>query len=271
MERSEIFAPIQKLFAGMLTSDTTGLADCFHPTAKLMSVGKDREGRARLGETEIAAFINSIAGAPEGALKEVLHYTEIRRDGELATAWTPYTFYYQGNISHCGVNAFQLAKTGADGQWQIIRITDSRRRGDCPEENETDPVAAIDGFASAWHRAAAEADAATFFGSMDSLSIYIGTDKTEHWTKAEFLAFAKPYFDKGEAWAFEATERHVFHYPDENIAYWDELLDTWMGPCRGTGIVQRQFDGSWKLLHYTLSVTVDNDKIQEFIELGGEK
>lgn len=266
-QRAEVMQPIQQLFDGMLASDTTGLANCFHPTARLMSVSTAADGSSELRETKIDQFTTSIAGAPKGVLKEVLHYAELRVDGDFATAWTPYTFYYQGNISHCGVNAFQLAKTGADNTWQIIRITDTRRRGDCSEENKTEPVAAIDSFASQWHRAAAEADGDVFFDSMDSLAIYIGTDKTEHWTKAAFLSFAKPYFDKGKAWAFKATERHVFHYPDENIAYWDEVLDTWMGPCRGTGIVKRQVDGSWKLLHYTLSVTIDNDLIKEFIKL----
>ncbi|MEM9261578.1 MAG: nuclear transport factor 2 family protein, partial [Bacteroidota bacterium] len=51
------------------------------------------------------------------------------------------------------------------------------------------------------------------------------------------------------------------------VAYWDELLDTWMGPCRGTAVVKRDGVNGWKIAHYTLSVTIPNDKIDGFIEL----
>lgn len=270
-QREAVIEPINKLFRAMLEADSSGLAACFHPSAKLNTVGYDDNGTAILEETVVKDFLALLSKAPKGILKEVLHYTEVRIDGDLATAWTPYTFYLRGEISHCGANAFQLARTGTNGSWQIINITDSRQKENCPTEDLTDPVSQIDSFATQWHRAAAQADASIFFDNMNEGAIYIGTDAGEHWDKASFMSFAKPYFDKGKAWSFKATERHIFHYPDENIAYWDELLDTWMGPCRGTGIVKRQFDGSWKLLHYTLSVTVDNDLIQDFIKLSKKK
>jgi hypothetical protein len=52
----------------------------------------------------------------------------------------------------------------------------------------------------------------------------------------------------------------------KNLAWFDEKLDTWMGICRGSGVVARTKEG-WKIKHYVLSVTVPNDKITEFIEL----
>ena len=133
-----------------------------------------------------------------------------------------------------------------------------------------DPVAELDSLATRWHRAAAEADSTAFFDRMTEDAIYIGTDKTEHWTKTEFLGFAAPYFARGKAWSFHATERHVFYDPaTPDVAYWDELLATWMGPCRGTAIAKRGTDGYWRIAHYTLSVTIDNDKIEGFLELTG--
>lgn len=266
-ERAAVIAPIKALFAGMLAADTSNLRQCFYPAAQLMTVVIDQDGKKQLRQTAIEDFINSLTKVKSGQLREELCYFEVRIDGDLATVWTPYVFYYQDKLSHCGTNAFQLAKTGEKDSWQIIQITDTRRRASCPEFPKLSPVASLDTFATRWHRAAAEADATTFFGSMDDMAIYIGTDATEHWTKDEFYTFAKPYFDKGKAWDFTAKERHIFIDPDENIAYWDELLDTWMGDCRGTGIVKRQADGSWKLLHYTLSVTVPNEDIKAFIQL----
>jgi hypothetical protein len=124
----------------------------------------------------------------------------------------------------------------------------------------------INQFIDQWHYAAAKADANTFFGSMADSSIYIGTDATERWTKSEFVAFAKPYFDKGKAWDFKPYERDVHVTKDGRCVWFSELLTTWMGVCRGSGVLQRT-SGGWKIEQYHLSVTVPNAAIQDFITL----
>lgn len=117
-----------------------------------------------------------------------------------------------------------------------------------------------------WHNAASEANADNYFGFMDASSIYIGTDAGERWNKNEFIQFAKPYFDKGKAWDFKAYDRQIIFSEDMKIAWFDELLETWMGICRGSGVIELKND-QWKLIHYHLSVTVPNEKIYEFIDL----
>ena len=121
-------------------------------------------------------------------------------------------------------------------------------------------------FIDAWHQAAAKANADVFFGSMSDNSIYIGTDATERWTKTEFMSFAKPYFDRGTAWDFKPYDRNVYVTSDGKIAWFSELLTTWMGPCRGSGVLSKTKKG-WKLEQYHLSVTVPNDIIKDFISL----
>ena len=121
-------------------------------------------------------------------------------------------------------------------------------------------------FIDLWHQAAAKADGNAFFGSMTENSIYIGTDATERWTKTEFMAFAKPYFDKGSAWEFKAYDRDLHVTSNGKIAWFSELLTTWMGTCRGSGVLRKTRQG-WKLEQYHLSVTVPNDIIKDFISL----
>jgi hypothetical protein len=117
-----------------------------------------------------------------------------------------------------------------------------------------------------WHLAATQANADMFFGFMDEESIYIGTDASEHWTKKEFISFAKPYFDKGKAWDFKPYDRDLHVTNDGKIAWFSELLTTWMGVCRGSGILKKTTTG-WKLEQYHLSVTVPNEIIRDFIDL----
>ena len=117
-----------------------------------------------------------------------------------------------------------------------------------------------------WHRAAAESDADTYFGMMAPGSVFIGTDKSENWTKGEFEAKYRPYFEKGKSWVFKPLERNWYFSRQGDVAWFDELLDTWMGVCRASGVLERSADGDWKIRHYQLSVTIDNDKIKYFIE-----
>jgi hypothetical protein len=118
----------------------------------------------------------------------------------------------------------------------------------------------------AWHLAATQANEKAFFGAMDDNSIYIGTDASERWTKSEFLAFAKPYFDKGKAWDFKAYERDIHVSIDGRYVWFSELLTTWMGVCRGSGILYKTANG-WKIEQYHLAVTVPNDIVKDFISL----
>ena len=47
----------------------------------------------------------------------------------MAIAWTPYTFYFNDQLSHCGVNVFSLIKRG--DAWKIMGVTDTRRKEGC--------------------------------------------------------------------------------------------------------------------------------------------
>lgn len=117
-----------------------------------------------------------------------------------------------------------------------------------------------------WHKAAAEANYSSYFDALTDDSIFIGTDATENWTKPAFEAFAKPYFDKGKAWNFTALERHIYFSNDKKMAWFDELLNTQMKICRGSGVLI-QINGKWKIKHYVLSMTIPNDKTDDVIKI----
>mgnify|MGYP001468238380 CR=1 FL=1 len=117
-----------------------------------------------------------------------------------------------------------------------------------------------------WHKAASEANYEGYFSKMDSVSIFIGTDATENWTKEQFENFSKPYFDKGKAWSFRALDRNVYINDARNFVWFDELLATWMGTCRVSGVLEKK-DEIWKIKHYVLSVEIPNNDIKAVIEV----
>lgn len=127
---------------------------------------------------------------------------------------------------------------------------------------QTSPKENINSMLEAWHDAAARADYDDYFGLMAEESIFIGTDPTENWEKDAFAEWSKPYFDKGKAWSFSTLERNIFLREDCDIAWFDELLDTHMGICRGSGVVTKE-DGEWKVKHYVLSIEIPNENVDE--------
>jgi hypothetical protein len=131
---------------------------------------------------------------------------------------------------------------------------------------QTKESAKINSVLDNWHKAASEAKFDNYMNIMTDDAIYIGTDATENWNKKEFMAFAKPYFDKGKAWSFTALERHVFFDKSEKMAWFDELLNTKMKICRGSGVLEK-IKGEWKIKHYVLSMTIPNDNTNEVIKI----
>jgi ketosteroid isomerase-like protein len=120
-----------------------------------------------------------------------------------------------------------------------------------------------------WHAAAARADLEAYFGITTDDFVFLGTDPAERWTKAEFRAFCKPYFEKGTAWDFKPSERHWMFSADGKTAWFDEKLATWMEECRGSGVMVKQ-GKRWKLAYYNLTVLIENEKIDDFIRLRKE-
>lgn len=112
------------------------------------------------------------------------------------------------------------------------------------------------------NQAAAKADYTGYFHFYSEGAIFAGTDATERWDKKEFMVWAKPFFDQGKAWHFTAIERHIYLNKTGDLAWFDELLNTQMKICRGSGVLLKQ-GNSWKIQQYILSATVPNELIDK--------
>ena len=117
-----------------------------------------------------------------------------------------------------------------------------------------------------WHKAASEAKFDTYFNCLTDDFIFLGTAPNERWTKKEFQEFSKPFFDRGKAWDFKASNRIWNFSKDGKTAWFDEDLATWMQGCRGSGVCIKT-KGVWAISYYNLTVLIENEKIKEFIEL----
>lgn len=130
----------------------------------------------------------------------------------------------------------------------------------------TKPKEEINIVLNEWHEAAAQANFEKYFSLMAEDGVFIGTDATENWQNEEFREFSQPYFEAGKAWNFTLLERNIYSGPEEQIAWFDELLSTQMGICRGSGVLHN-VNGEWKIRHYVLSIAIPNENVSEVTEM----
>ena len=135
---------------------------------------------------------------------------------------------------------------------------------------QSDEKIAIANTLDDWHVAAGAADFEEYFGLMTDDAVFIGTDATENWQREEFINYAKPHFDKGRAWNFTAVERNIYVNDEADFAWFDELLDTQMKICRGSGVLKK-VNGKWKIAHYVLSIVVPNEHVDQLVKIKNEK
>jgi hypothetical protein len=124
-QADDIRAVVKGLFTSMYEADASGLKAVFHDSARLGTVSA--EGQVRYAS--ISGFISFVSKLEKGVADERFEITDIRIDGDMASAWVPYKFYRAGTFSHCGVNHIMLTR-GKDG-WRILTITDTRRKDGC--------------------------------------------------------------------------------------------------------------------------------------------
>ncbi|MGH7518566.1 MAG: Rid family hydrolase [Gemmatimonadales bacterium] len=129
-ERAVVLRVVQRLFDGMRAGDSATVRSAFHPNAQL-ATAIVRQGNAIVEIDTLESFIRAVGTPHAEVWDERLSNTSVQVDGTLASVWTDYSFYLGNKFSHCGVDAFQLAKSG--GEWRIVALADTRRRQGCAE------------------------------------------------------------------------------------------------------------------------------------------
>ena len=129
-ERAAVLRVVQRLFDGMRAGDSAMVRSTFHPNAQL-ATAIVRQGNAIVEIDTMDSFIRAVGTPHDDVWDERLSNTSVQVDGTLASVWTDYSFYLGSKFSHCGVDAFQLAKSG--GEWRIVALADTRRRQGCAE------------------------------------------------------------------------------------------------------------------------------------------
>ena len=126
--QDSVKAAVNLLFTGMIQSDAAKIRSSFTDSAILQSI-VEKDGKTKTRTESIEDFAQSISKLEKGVADERIRFDVIKIDGPLAIVWAPYSFYYKGQLNHCGVDSFQMLLV--DGVWKIQYLVDTRRKQPC--------------------------------------------------------------------------------------------------------------------------------------------
>ncbi|MDB5279945.1 MAG: hypothetical protein JWR61_4900 [Ferruginibacter sp.] len=128
-ETEAIKKSINTFFAGMKSNDSALISSTLDSACFLYSIMQTKTGTTVLEEEKMAAFLKQVTDLKGKNIDERPLSFDIKIDGAMAIAWTPYKLFFNDQFYHCGVDVFTLINR--NGNWKIMGITDTRRKEGC--------------------------------------------------------------------------------------------------------------------------------------------
>lgn len=132
-EEDNVKAVINTFFEGMHTKDSAKIAKTLHADVKFQTTFTNKSGKNVLRTHSVERFLNDVGDKKNKNMyfEKLLSY-DIRVNGNLASVWTPYEFYLNEKLNHCGANSFQLFNN--NGAWEIVFLFDMRKYENCTSD-----------------------------------------------------------------------------------------------------------------------------------------
>lgn len=118
---------VDTFFAALNSNDAALAATVMLRDGQLSGHAAGPDG-ARVTHTKVADYLDSMAARGARVLERTWD-VEVRVHGGIATVWTPYDFWLDGRLHHCGVNSFSLVRF--DDGWKIAGIVYSVETESC--------------------------------------------------------------------------------------------------------------------------------------------
>jgi hypothetical protein len=123
-----VMTPIKALLAGVAAHDSAAVLAVIRPEGTATVAVEKPDGSFLLRHPSWADFVAGVKPGPE-RLEPRLKEPTVKVDGDIAMAWTPYVFWIDGKVHHCGTNHFDLVRE--NGGWKILNVTYSYRTVGC--------------------------------------------------------------------------------------------------------------------------------------------
>lgn len=142
----------------------------------------------------------------------------------------------------------------------IILIVMAVVAGCSNSADQTESKAQVAAALDALHRAESEADLDHFLAAFAGDAIFLGTDASEAWTKADLRRDLGQRFGSDGGWTFEVEDRVIGISDDGDSAWFKEIVHYIEGDyeLRPTGTMVRR-GGVWRIVHLHMGIPIPND------------
>lgn len=127
-ERAAVLGTIDSFLAAMRKKDTAAMGQ-YTDTLTRMTLLRPGPNGTRVFLLRATDFFKAVASPDQPAYDEPIRNPVVQIDADLATVWAEYQVRRDGRVTHCGYDAFHLARLG--GKWKILNISDTFRQTGC--------------------------------------------------------------------------------------------------------------------------------------------
>lgn len=128
-ERAAVLASIQGFMDALRMKDTTAMNQHVDSLTRITLVRPTRDGGTRVVVLTAAQFIHAVTQPSQPGIDEPIRNPVVHVSGDLATVWAEYQVRRDTAVTHCGFDAFHLARR--DGRWKLLNISDTFQQTGC--------------------------------------------------------------------------------------------------------------------------------------------
>ena len=129
-ERAAVLAAVNGLTDALRMKDAAAMSLHVDSLTRFTLIRPARGGGTFVWVLTAPEFISAVTRPDQPSLDEPIRNPVVQVSGDLATVWAEYQVRRpDGTVSHCGFDAFQLARR--DGRWKILNISDTFQQTGC--------------------------------------------------------------------------------------------------------------------------------------------
>lgn len=128
-DEQKVLETVQRFFDAMADRDAKAALEVMVPEGRFFSL-REENGETMMRSSTNEEFAQGLE-TQERDLLERFWEAEVRIHGGIATVWTPYDFFLDGEFHHCGIDAFDLLNDGTG--WKITGGVYTVETTGCPD------------------------------------------------------------------------------------------------------------------------------------------
>ncbi|HEX8429795.1 MAG TPA: nuclear transport factor 2 family protein [Longimicrobium sp.] len=128
-DQAAVLGTIHGFLDGLRARDTTVMAQHVDSLTRMTLLRPGRDGTTQVWVLTASEFMRVATRPGQPGLDEPIRNPVVHVNGDLASVWAEYQVRREGTVTHCGYDAFHLARRG--GRWKILNVSDTFQQTGC--------------------------------------------------------------------------------------------------------------------------------------------